>query len=128
VTRMTSKDFMIGINARTNEGNNPGIRHQQFGIAITSGEPREKGVKLSKLTPRELEIIQHLSWGESSKQIAHRLQISCRTVETHRANSMRKLNLHSVTELLHFAFANNLIVIETTQSTVNSLLGLSQAL
>ncbi len=61
---------------------------------------------MSKLTSRELEIIQLLSEGESSKQIAHRLSISVRTVETHRANSMRKLGVHSVTELLHYVFKN----------------------
>ena len=61
---------------------------------------------MSKLTCRELEIIHLLSEGESSKQIAHRLSISVRTVETHRANSMRKLGVHSVTELLHYAFKN----------------------
>ncbi|MGB2628540.1 MAG: response regulator transcription factor [Candidatus Acidiferrum sp.] len=61
---------------------------------------------MSKLTSRELEIIQLLSEGKSSKQIAHRLSISVRTVETHRANSMRKLGVHSVTELLHYVFKN----------------------
>ncbi|MGB2625221.1 MAG: LuxR C-terminal-related transcriptional regulator [Candidatus Acidiferrum sp.] len=38
-----------------------------------------------------------------------RVTLSTRTVETHRANIMLKLNLHSVTELLHFAFVNGLI-------------------
>lgn len=64
---------------------------------------------MGKLTSRELEIIQLLSEGESSKQIAHRLSISVRTVETHRANSMRKLGVHSVTELLHYVFKNKLL-------------------
>ena len=62
-----------------------------------------------KLTCREHEIIQLLSRGHSSKQISSTLTLSTRTVETHRANIMRKLNLHSVTELLHFAFQNGLI-------------------
>jgi DNA-binding NarL/FixJ family response regulator len=62
------------------------------------------------LTARELEVIRHLSLGKSSKQIAFDLMLSRRTVETHRANIMRKLNLHSVTELLHYVLENQLAV------------------
>ena len=61
------------------------------------------------LTGRELEIAQLLSLGKSSKEIGDVLNITVRTVETHRANIMRKLNVHSVTELLHRAFADKLI-------------------
>ena len=56
---------------------------------------------MTKLTSRELEVVHLLSEGQSSKEIAYSLAISVRTVETHRANSMRKLGVHSVTELLH---------------------------
>ncbi len=65
------------------------------------------------LTTRELEVLHLLSVGKSSKQIGDSLQISCRTVETHRANAMRKFNVHSVTELLHFALANELMQVES---------------
>ncbi len=61
------------------------------------------------LTNRELEVLRLLSLGKSSKEIGAALEIAVRTVETHRANLMRKANLHSVTELLHYAFANNLL-------------------
>ncbi len=63
------------------------------------------------LTSRELEVAQLLSVGKSSKEIGDVLNITIRTVETHRANIMRKLNVHSVTELLHRAFADKLIEI-----------------
>jgi DNA-binding NarL/FixJ family response regulator len=63
------------------------------------------------LTSRELEVAQLLSVGKSSKEIGDVLNITVRTVETHRANIMRKLNVHSVTELLHRAFADKLIAI-----------------
>ncbi len=59
------------------------------------------------LTTREMEILRLLSLGKSSKQIADGLEVSVRTIETHRANMMRKLGLHSVTEMLHYAFKNN---------------------
>jgi len=63
------------------------------------------------LTSRELEVAQLLSVGKSSKEIGDVLNITVRTAETHRANIMRKLNVHSVTELLHRAFADKLIAI-----------------
>jgi len=61
------------------------------------------------LTSRELEVAQLLSWGKSSKEIGKVLKIKTRTVDTHRANIMRKMNVHSVTELLYQAFSNKLI-------------------
>jgi len=61
------------------------------------------------LTSRELEVAQLLSWGKSSKEIGKMLKITARTVDTHRANIMRKMNVHSVTELLYQAFSNKLI-------------------
>ncbi|MGB2628556.1 MAG: LuxR C-terminal-related transcriptional regulator [Candidatus Acidiferrum sp.] len=67
----------------------------------------------SRLTARELEVIRLLFSGKSSKQISGSLQISARTVDTHRANIMRKLNLHSVTEVLHFVISNKILTSET---------------
>jgi len=61
------------------------------------------------LTSRELEVAQLLSLGKSSKEIGEVLKIRVRTVDTHRANIMRKMNVHSVTELLYQAFTNKLI-------------------
>src|SRR6267378_2101743 len=61
------------------------------------------------LTNREQEVSQLLSLGKSSKEIGEILKITVRTVDTHRANIMRKMNVHSVTELLYQAFTNKLI-------------------
>ena len=72
-----------------------------------------------RLTTREFEVLRLLSVGRSSKQIGDSLQISCRTVETHRANVMRKFNVHSVTELLHFAFANEFMQVENSTSDLS---------
>jgi DNA-binding NarL/FixJ family response regulator len=54
-------------------------------------------------TPREAEIIRLLAQGKANKKIATELGITIRTVETHRANIMLKLGLHSLTELIHYA-------------------------
>ena len=61
------------------------------------------------LTKREIEIIQLLSRGKSNKEVATDLNISLRTAETHRANIMHKLQLHSVQDLVHYAMRNKLV-------------------
>lgn len=68
----------------------------------------EKGAKITDasydtLTPREQEIMVLLAEGLSSKEIADKLFISPKTVDNHRSNIFRKLNLHSVIELIRYA-------------------------
>lgn len=60
------------------------------------------------LTQREREIIQLLAEGRSTKEVATQLSISIHTAVTHRANIMRKLNIHSVSDLVRYAIRNNL--------------------
>jgi DNA-binding NarL/FixJ family response regulator len=60
------------------------------------------------LGPREREIIQLLAEGRTSPEIARRLHISTRTVETHRRNIMKKLDLHTVAELTKYAIREGL--------------------
>ena len=61
------------------------------------------------LSPRELEVLKRVAAGMSSKEIGSALNISPRTVETHRASMMRKLDLHSVAELTRFAVEKGII-------------------
>ncbi|HVP90586.1 MAG TPA: response regulator transcription factor [Terriglobales bacterium] len=57
----------------------------------------------SVLNPREREVLQSLSEGLSTKEIAARLKVSIKTVETYRAQIMNKLNIRSVAELTKYA-------------------------
>jgi DNA-binding NarL/FixJ family response regulator len=61
------------------------------------------------LTAREREVLQKLVEGESNKETAAILNISVLTVETHRANIMHKLDLHSIAELVHYAVRHKII-------------------
>jgi DNA-binding NarL/FixJ family response regulator len=70
---------------------------------------RDDGAGQSALTPREREIIQLLAEGRSNKEAASTLGISVKTIESHRANIMRKLNLRSVSELVRYAIRNKII-------------------
>lgn len=64
---------------------------------------------VERLTERELEVLKLVARGDSTKEIAARFDISARTVETHRANIMRKLELRSVALLTQFAIREGLI-------------------
>ena len=57
----------------------------------------------NQLTVREQEVLQHIAAGQSNKQIASDLDLSVRTVETHRLNIKRKLGIEGQAELIKFA-------------------------
>jgi DNA-binding NarL/FixJ family response regulator len=62
-----------------------------------------------RLTTREREVVQLLAEGKGNKEVASSLQVSVKTIETHRANLMRKLKLHSVTELVRYAVRHKIV-------------------
>jgi len=66
-----------------------------------------------QLTSREKEILQLAAQGHTNNMIASRFFISPRTVETHRTNFMRKLNLHNHSQLIQFAIRHGLIPDQT---------------
>ena len=63
----------------------------------------------NRLTPREREIVQLLAEGKSTKEVAVTLGLSVKTAETHRSNIMRKLQIHSVSDLVLYAVRNNIV-------------------
>ena len=64
------------------------------------------------VSPREREIVQLLAEGKSTKEAAFILELSIKTVETHRSNVMRKLGIHSVSELVLYAVRNNIVQVQ----------------
>ncbi len=73
---------------------------------------RDQPPHLPTLTVREREVTQLLAEGKSSKEVATLLNLSTKTVETHRSNIMRKLSLHSIRDLVVYAIKNNIIQIQ----------------
>jgi DNA-binding NarL/FixJ family response regulator len=61
------------------------------------------------LTPRQREILQLIAEGGSTKEIAYRLGLSAKTVETHRAEIMRRLEIHDVAGLVRYAIRRGLV-------------------
>jgi two-component system nitrate/nitrite response regulator NarL len=67
----------------------------------------------TSLTAREREVLVQIAEGLSNKEIASRLGVGVRTVETHRERIMRKLDIHSVAGLTKFAIARGLVSLRT---------------
>jgi DNA-binding NarL/FixJ family response regulator len=79
-----------------------GFRSPRARTDVDADEP------MQRLTPREREIVQLIAEGGSTKEIAKRLGISVKTVETHRSNVLRSLGLHSVGEIVRYAIRNGI--------------------
>jgi DNA-binding NarL/FixJ family response regulator len=68
------------------------------------GVPTGASSPISRLSDRELEVLTLLGRGLSSKEIAERLHLSQKTVDSHRTHLKEKLNLRQASELIRFAF------------------------
>ena len=62
-----------------------------------------------ELTARERNVVRLLAEGKSNKEVAQALGISVKTVESHRGHIMRKLNIHSITDLVHYAIRSHIV-------------------
>jgi DNA-binding NarL/FixJ family response regulator len=85
----------------------PAISHHVIDVYLnrTAGDVEP----LEQLTPRQREILQLVAEGKSSKQIAQLLDASVKTVESHRASLMERLDIHDVAGLVRYAIRNGLI-------------------
>ena len=77
-------------------------------LQINTGKVDLKPTR-DRLTSRQREIVQLLAEGKTSKEVATILGLSTKTVETHRAQIMRRLDCHSVSELVRYAIRNNIV-------------------
>lgn len=55
------------------------------------------------ITDRESEVLRYIAWGYSNKEIAGRLELSVKTIEAHKSNAMRKLNMRSRIDIVRYA-------------------------
>jgi DNA-binding NarL/FixJ family response regulator len=76
---------------------------------IVTSKQDAGAIRPDPLTPREREVLQLLAEGRSNKEVAVALDISPKTVETHRARIFAKLHLHSMNELVRYAIRNQVI-------------------
>ena len=78
---------------------------------LISGYLRSRGAAAQDkpLSPREIEVLRFVAWGYTSREIADRLVVSVKTVESHKARLMEKLDLHTRAELVRHAMAEALL-------------------
>lgn len=79
---------------------------------VELSQPMSKAPAFVVLSDREREVLQMIAEGRSTKDIAGAIEVSVKTVETHRHNIMEKLNLHSVAELTKYAIREGLTAVE----------------
>jgi DNA-binding NarL/FixJ family response regulator len=82
--------------------------NQEFLNLIKKGENLDKGF----LSSREKEVLQLIAEGKSSKEIAEILFLSSKTVDVHRNNIMKKIDLHTIPELTKYAIQKGLTTLD----------------
>jgi DNA-binding NarL/FixJ family response regulator len=88
-----------------------------------SGDPRPAGVAAAQpITGREREVLTRIALGNSNKLIARELGVSPKTVEKHRSNLMRKLQLHNAAAITTYAIRNGMTSCEPNGSRVTERL------
>jgi DNA-binding NarL/FixJ family response regulator len=108
----SERDLIAAVEALSNHRSFMTSRAADVILGRVRGDGHGGGIQESagnRLTPRELEIVQLLAEGKSSREVGESLSISVKTADTHRANIMRKLDLHSVTELVRYAVRNQIV-------------------
>jgi len=87
----------------------PEVAQAALNQLVNNGGKKEP---FAQLTNREREVLILIAEGQSNKEIANKLGIGVRTIETHRERIMRRLNIHSVAGLTKFAIANGMVSLE----------------
>jgi len=85
----------------------PAVSKKVVAAFAEAARPSAEG--LGVLTPRQREVLQLIAEGHSSKEIAHRLGLSLKTVETHRTELMERLGIHGVAGLVRYAIRVGLV-------------------
>ena len=78
-------------------------------ILLKAKEPNNRRTTPNGVTSREREVVQLIAEGKINKQIAFQLNVSIKTVESHRASAMEKLNLRNIAEVVRYACRNNIV-------------------
>jgi len=78
---------------------------------VHDGKQEKLGSRKTSLTPREREVMKLLAEGHTVRKIAKMLSVSMKTVEAHKFNLMRKLDIHNKAELVHLAIRKKILKI-----------------
>jgi len=112
VLKDDSRSELFAAMSRVLEGKiylSPGICHRVVAGYLAGASADSEPAPWEILTPREREVIKLIAEGFKTKEIATQLSLSPKTVEKHRTNLMRKLDLHSVSAVTVYAIQNGII-------------------
>jgi len=100
-----SAELLRGIRAIAAGGNylDPAIAGKVFGNYADRQSKRRGEIRGESLTGRESDVLRQIALGYSNKEIASRLDISVKTVEAHKANALKKLDMHSRLDIVRYA-------------------------
>ncbi len=99
------RDLMLAIKAILNDGT-----YYPDGLPLSAHASRKGRRKLQQpLTARQKEVVRFIAQGFHSDKIAEALGISAKTTETHKQNILRRINCHSIAELVRYAIRNEII-------------------
>jgi DNA-binding NarL/FixJ family response regulator len=90
----------------------PAISNTVIDAYVRQAGEMTTGNRYEALTDREREVLQLVAEGHTSREISQLLHITARTVETHRANLMAKLDIHTVAELTRYAIRRGIIALD----------------
>ncbi|MFC1763698.1 response regulator [Planctomycetota bacterium] len=111
--KQTSADLLAKAIREVHKGNtffSPSIANRLQGLQLDSQDRCKPSQKTNvALSSREAEVLQLVAEGKSNKQVAQELSISIKTVEKHRQNLMKKLDLHDTAGLTRYAIAAGII-------------------
>src|SRR5882724_8195787 len=108
VTKNSSKDEMITAIVEVNSGKKYVCDEVKSILAQQQLEDDDKEPDMNLLSRREIDVVQLIKEGMSSKEIALRLDISLKTVEVHRYNILKKLSLKNTASLVNFINSHGL--------------------
>ncbi|MFZ9695929.1 MAG: response regulator [Chitinophagaceae bacterium] len=108
VTKNSSKDELVAAILEVKAGNKYICEEIKNIVAQQELEEDSEHPDLNLLSRREIDVVQLIKDGLSSKEIAKRLDISLKTVEVHRYNILRKLKLNNTASLVNFINAQGL--------------------
>ena len=114
VKKAAHQELITAIHA-VNKGNkflSPSISKKVIEEYILKAGKMIEQDSFERLTAREREVLQLISEGKSNRDIAERLFLSVKTVESHKANVMEKLDIHTKTDLIKYALRKGIISLE----------------
>lgn len=79
------------------------LTHKVLGGYVGRSVSPMRGERTRETSEREREVLRFIAWGYSNKEIANRLDVSVKTVEAHKSNAMRKLNMRSRIDIVRYA-------------------------